>query len=216
MAASPNDADRKSTSSSLDRDNEGDRTPFLISCGILQPEIDKLLADNEIEAQVIYLNKYLHVDYQKLGQAVKASLIKNQPKNPVLVYGDVCLGFKNEMLDLVGECGAIKVDGLNCIDCLLGGRGKLLETDPDHVFLFLTPGWIDFFEQYNTGVREEIREHYSMLKGIILIDTLGNLDEYEERIEEISDLTGLPIVERRKVGLDGLKSVFQEALSRLN
>jgi hypothetical protein len=54
-----------------------------------------------------------------------------------------------------------------------------------------------------------------MLKGIILIDALGDLDDHKEEIDRISDQTGLPILENRDVGLDGIKEIILEAVKRL-
>ena len=48
--------------------------PLLIACGILQPEIEALISDSDIKAEVIFLNKYLHDDYRKLHDALKAAL----------------------------------------------------------------------------------------------------------------------------------------------
>ena len=53
-----------------------------------------------------------------------------------------------------------------------------------------------------------------MLKGIILVDTLGDLEMYRGRIEHFSHQTGLPILEHLTVGLAGLKGVIEEALQR--
>ena len=86
--------------------------PLLISCGILQPEIGALIECKEIEADVVFLNKYLHVDYQKLHNALKASILKHRQRSPVVIYGDVCLGFNGEMQTLMTECEAVKVDAL--------------------------------------------------------------------------------------------------------
>ena len=119
------------------------------------------------------------------------------------------------MRSLLERHGAVKVEALNCIDCLLGGEGKLLEIDPDHLYLFLTPAFIEFTERILSKTREETRRIFSRLKGILLIDSLGNLDEYQDRIRAISDLTGLPILETRKVGLAGLKKVLSNALERV-
>ncbi len=188
--------------------------PCLISCGVLQPEIERLQAQKELKAEVIFLNKYLHTDYKKLLRALKASLHKHRDKRPIVVYGDVCLGFQNEMKELADEYGVVKVDGLNCIDCLLGGRGKLLEIDPAHVYLFLTPAFIDFLENYMHRPKKEIRKMFEMLEGIILIDTLGDLEKYGDRIEQISDRTGLPVLEHKDVGLSGLKTILLETLAR--
>ena len=115
---------------------------------------------------------------------------------------------------LMDRYDAVKVDGLNCIDCLLGGKGKLLEIDPDHKYLFLNPAFIQFAEKIRGKTKKRTRETYSMLDGIILLDAMGDLAAYQERIDEIVDHTGLPILDRKKIGVDGLKNVLLEALDR--
>ena len=105
---------------------------LLISCGILQPEIEVLIDSGKIDAEAVYLNKFLHMNQKKLRAVLKAALNRYRQRNPVVVYGELCLGFKGEMLALMDECGTVNVDGLNCIDCLLGGHRKLFDTDPDH------------------------------------------------------------------------------------
>jgi hypothetical protein len=195
-------------------DRKSRQRPLLISCGILQPEIEALIARQEIEAEAVFLNKYLHVDYRKLHDALKASLRKHRERKPVVVYGDVCLGFNGEMQALMIDCDTIKVDGLNCIDCLLGGRGKLLEIDPDHRLFFLTPAFLEFSENLISGTKEDNRRRFNMLKGIMLVDSLGDMVRQRNRIKHFSDQTGLPVVEHRVVGLDGLKAVVEEALQR--
>ncbi len=188
------------------------QSPLLISCGILQPEIEALIEGKEIEAETIFLNKYLHTDYQKLHDALKASLRKHSRRKPVVIYGDVCMGFNGEMNALMTEYDVVKVDALNCIDCLLGGRGKLLEIDPDHRLFFLTPAFLEFSENLILGTKEDNRRRFSMLKGIILLDSLGDMERHWNRIEHISNQTGLPVLKHWVVGLDGLKAVVQEAL----
>ena len=200
------------TDTALEREEMGKK--LLISCGILQPEIETLIARGTIEADAIFLNKYLHLDYQKLHDALKASLRKYRERKPVVVYGDVCLGFNGEMRILMTEFGAVKVDGLNCIDCLLGGRGKLLDIDPDHKFFFLTPAFIEFSESLMISTREENRRRFNMLKGIILVDSLENMEQYRDRIEHFINQTGLPVLKHMVVGLSGLKNVIEEAIQR--
>jgi len=188
--------------------------PFLISCGVMKKEIKRLIDGGELDADVVFLNKYLHIDYEKLHQALKASVLKHRDKNPLVIYGDVCLGFNDEMNKLVEECGATKVDALNCIDCMLGGSGRLMEVDPDHIYLFLTPAFIEWFEDMNRGTLEETRKMFSMLKGIILVDSMGDLDAFKDRIDQISEQTGLPVLEHKSAGLDGIKSVILKALEK--
>ncbi len=185
---------------------------LLISCGILQPEIEILIDQGLINAEAVFLNKYLHMDYRKLYNSLKASLGKHRKRKPVVVYGDLCLGFNNEMSSLATECGAIKVAGLNCIDCILGGQGKLLDVDPDHHFFFLTPAFIEFSESLITGTRAENRHRFDMLKGIIIVDSLNNMELYRARIEHFSSQTGLPVLAHQVVGLSGLQKVIEEAI----
>ena len=188
--------------------------PFIISCGVMEKEIKQLLKKGELDADAVFLNKYLHINYEKLRQALQTSLLRHRDKKPVVIYGDACLGFNGEMKKLVDECGATKVDALNCIDCMLGGSGRLLEIDPDHIYLFLTPAFIEWFEDMNRGTIEETRKMFSMLKGIILVDSMGDLDAFRDRIDQISKQTGLPVLEHKRAGLDGLKAVILKALEK--
>ena len=191
--------------------------PIMIACGILQEEIDRLLEMGEIDGQVHYLSKGLHTDYGRLEQALNGALKKHLPLAPagiVVVYGDVCLGFNGEMKALMEKHDVVKVDGLNCIDCLLGGKGRLLEIDPEHKMLFLNPAFIGIMDTFWNRPREEIRDMFKMLDGIVLLDALGDLDAYRDQIDAISEKTGLPILERKNIGLGGLKTVLLDALER--
>jgi hypothetical protein len=87
-----------------------------------------------------------------------------------------------------------------------------MEIDPDHSFFFLTPAFIEFSKTLITGTREENRLYFSMLKGIIIVDPLGNMKNHQDRIAHFSDQTGLPVLDHKTVGLSGLESVIGDAL----
>jgi hypothetical protein len=205
---------------------ERNEKPCVISCGILRKEIEYLLEKGDIDAEVHFLSEKLHIGYNLLDRGLSRALKKYRMQSSqgvIVVYGDVCLGFNGEMKVLMDKYDAVKVDALNCIDCLLGGKGKLLEIDPDHKYLFLNPAFIQFMGKTSekrslkptTGrTKEEIRERYGMLDGIILLDAMGDLGSYQTSIDEIADYTGLPILERKDIGLEGLKSILLEALDR--
>jgi len=191
--------------------------PLVISCGILRKEIEQLLENGEIDATVHFLSETLHNDYNRLDRALDGTIkkhLKKSPKGIVVVYGDVCLGFNGEMKQLIDKHDVVKVDALNCIDCLLGGKGKLLEMDPDHKYLFLNSAFIQFAEKIKGNTKEMTREMFSMLDGIVLLDAMGNLDDYQSKIDEIADHTGLPILKRKNIGLEGLKNGLLETLGR--
>ncbi|HKI50348.1 MAG TPA: DUF1638 domain-containing protein [Desulfobacteria bacterium] len=191
--------------------------PCIISCGILRKEIEHLLEKGDMDAEVHFLSEKLHADYNLLERGLNGALKKHQKQSPqgvIVVYGDVCLGFNGEMKALMDQYDVVKVDAVNCIDCILGGKGKLLEMDPDHKYLFLNPAFIRFTEKIRGETKEITREMFSMLDGIVLLDAMGDLDAYQSKIDEIADYTGLPILERKDMGLEGLKSILLEALDR--
>lgn len=192
--------------------------PCLISCGILKEEIEKLVEEGSLDIDLCFLEAGLHYDYDRLEKVLTAAVekrLKNYPKGIIILYGDVCLGFNYEMKELVHKYGLIKVDALNCIDCLLGGKSSLLKIDPEHKYLFLTPAWIDFWNRFEKDSKEDLKKRYGSLKGIILLDSFGNLDDHTTEIEEISDKTGLSIIEKKHIGSDGLKEVITEAINQL-
>jgi len=53
---------------------------------------------------------------------------------------------------------------------------------------------------------------FSGIKGIVLLDTLGNADACKEQIEKLE--TGLTILETKQVGVTNLKHVLKEAIDR--
>jgi Protein of unknown function (DUF1638) len=198
---------------------EGNK-PCLIACGIFREELGRIIDDNGFKADIQYLNPGLHNDPKSLEKALsKAIDLKKRlhQNNIVVVYGDVCLGFQNEMKVFAEKHEVVKVDALNCIDCLLGGKGKLLEIDPKHEYFFLNPAWIEleFGNRDKTKTTQEVREEFSMLSGLYLLDTLGNLDDHNKVIGQISEFTGLPVVERKDIGLDGIRKTVLEAMEQL-
>ncbi len=194
------------------------KNPMVISCSIVKKEIQKLIDSGRLKADVTFLSSRLHYDYSLLKKALKHTIEKslNYGKNKiVVVYGDLCLGFKYEMKELVNDYGIMKVDAVNCVDCLFGGKGHLFKTDPEHKFLFLTPDWIDFWNRYEKS-GGNLKDRYASLKGIILLDTLGDLDNYENDIKKIGRITGLEILEKKNVGIQGLQNVIEEAIGKIN
>jgi len=195
----------------------GKEKPFVLSCSILRDEIQKLIMTGQLDIEVRYLGARLHYDYKRLEKALEKSMektVRNQARKGILIYGDVCLGFAHQIKPLIEKYGFIKVDALNCVDCLLGGKGELLKVDPEHKAFFLTPGWIRFWTSFEKS-RNDLKNRYRMLDGLVLLDSLGNLDDLAHEIEEISRQTGLPVKERQPVGLEGLRDLIAEAVEKL-
>jgi hypothetical protein len=122
------------------------------------------------------------------------------------------------MKQLAEEYDLVKVDALNCLDCLLGGHGKIEEADPNHELMFFDPGMIDFFRDAQKKLKQEgmdeetIRNMFSGIKGIVLLDTLGNAEKCRMEIENLH--TGLNILKTKEVGTKYLKHAILEAIQQ--
>ena len=197
--------------------------PILISCGIMQKEIQKLINKKLLDVESYFLDPGLHVVYSELEKALTSILeehAEHAPNGIIIVYGDMCHPRIKKIVKKYSN--AIKVDALNCIDCLLGGHKKLLEADPQGSHFILSPGWMPSNLKKSKHFRgifdwnmEDIKEQFQHLAGIIIIDSLDNLDELEGDIQEFSVNTGLQVKDTKTVGLNGLKSVIDEATKKL-
>ena len=152
----------------------------IVSCSVLREELQHLVKQGSLEAELVFVSKYFHVDYVTLENNLRKVLEQTQKRfkgKIVLVYGDLCLGQDNEIKKLAKEFGVIKIDAVNCIDCQLGGKGKFFEADPDHNLMFMGPGMIGFFkhakeQMLKEGVEETaFANMFSSIKGIVLLDT---------------------------------------------
>jgi hypothetical protein len=204
----------------VDKNGEDSR-PCLISCSVLKDEIEQLIRQRDLDVNVVYVSKYFHVDYSLVEKNLRRTIERTMPRFPagaIIVYGDLCLGPNGEMKQLASEYGLVKVDALNCVDCLLGGKGKVEEADPSHEFMFMDPGMIDFFrhakeKMLKEGMDEEtFQKMFSGIKGIVLLDTLGNAEKCKREIENLH--LGLTVLETKKVGLENLNIVVLEAIKR--
>ena len=191
----------------------------LVSCSVLREELEKLVKEGGLDAELVFVSKFFHVDYAELENNLRKVLehtLKRFNGQVILVYGDLCLGQDNEMKKLSQEYGVAKVDALNCIDCQLGGKGKFLEAEKEHNLMFMGPGMIGFFK----GMKEKMLKNgvdeatftnmFSGIKGFVLLDTCGDGDEWRMELEKLG--MGLEVIETRKIGLENIKRVVLDAM----
>ena len=198
--------------------------PLLISCGILRQEIEKLIEEQSLDVEPYFLDAGLHVVYAELEKELTSVLEKSAeyaPNGIIVVYGDMCHPRIKKIAKKYNN--TIKVDALNCIDCLLGGHKKLLQADPKCSHFYLSPGWMPSNLKKTAGFREifdwnieDVKDQFEDLSGLIIIDSLDNLDTFKSDIEEFSYHTGLEVKDTKVVGLDGLKAVIDEAIKKLH
>jgi hypothetical protein len=193
----------------------------LVSCSVLKGELQQLVKDGRLDAELVFVSKYFHVDYEEVEKNLRKILeatLKRFDGKVVLVYGDLCLGQNGEMKRLTDEYGVVKVDAANCVDCQLGGGGKFFEADPEHNLMFMGPGMIEFFKHMKERLKKEGIDEaafagmFSGIKGIVLLDTCGNAKECRDELEKSG--VGLAILETREIGLENLRQVVCNAIQR--
>lgn len=193
--------------------------PCIISCSVLKDEIEKLAKEGKLDADLLFVSKHFHVDYAQIEKHLRPVIekaLKTHPENVILVYGYLCLGTDNEMKKLADEYGVAMVDALNCIDCQLGGKGAFLEADHNQDLLFLSPGMTGFFRHLQETLQKEgmdqaaFKQFFSGLRGIVILDTLGNADELKLEIEKLG--TDLEVLVTKHVGCQNVRNLIQEAL----
>ena len=194
----------------------------LVSCSVLKEEIQQLVKQKSIDAEVVYVSKFFHIDYVAVEQNLRKVLeqtLKRFKGKVVLVYGDLCLGQDNEMKKLAQEYGITKVDAVNCIDCQLGGKGKFFEADPEHNLMFMGPGMIGFFKHAKEQMLKEGVDEAAFLnmfggiKGFVLLNTCGNADRMREDLEKSG--LNVMVLETKEVGLEGVKQVILDAIEQI-
>ena len=193
----------------------------IVSCSVLKEEIQQLIKQGSLDAEVVYVSKFFHIDYSAVERNLRKILeqtLKRFKGKIVLVYGDLCLGQDNEMKKLAQEYGVVKVDAVNCIDCQLGGKGKFFEADPEHNLMFMGPGMIGFFkhakeQMLKEGVDEAaFLNMFSGIKGFVLLNTCGDSEKMREDLQK----SGLKVevLETREIGLEGVKQVIMDAIEQ--
>ena len=193
----------------------------LVSCSVLKEELRELVNNGSLDAELVFVSKYFHVDYLALEKNLRKVIEKTLKRfkgKVVLIYGDLCLGQDDEMSKISKEYGVVKIDALNCIDCQLGGKGKSIEADPEHNLMFMGPGMISFFKHMKEkmlkeGVDEAMFSNmFSGIKGLVLLDTCDEAETHEAELKRIG--MGLKILEIRKIGLENVRNVVLDAIER--
>ena len=48
--------------------------PYLICCGILRKEVERLIEDNKLPVEPVFLDAGLHADFGELGKRLKQAI----------------------------------------------------------------------------------------------------------------------------------------------
>ncbi|MGE5187464.1 MAG: DUF1638 domain-containing protein [Betaproteobacteria bacterium] len=192
----------------------------LVSCSVLKRELQNLVKEGKLDAELVFVSKNFHVDYTMLETNLRKVLEHTKKRSTdkiILVYGDLCLGTNGEMKKLAEKYGVAKIDALNCIDCQLGGKGAFEVADPEHHLMFMGPGMIEFFKDMKANLLQQGFDEssfagmFSGVEGFVILDTCGDGEKWKAELAEIG--MGVPVIETRKIGCGGVLSVVADAIN---
>jgi hypothetical protein len=189
----------------------------IISCGIFQWELEKVLPEIEKELgreiRTKLLSPALDVSEAKLETALKEGLafFDNQPCG--WLYGSMC---HTNMADLAKESGSVYPKPANCAALFLGTEKKK-ELDAQGNFYYLSSGglrlWRSIYQEERGWDETDGRINFGYFEKIIVLDT-GIFEITDEALFEFFDFAQVP-VEVEPISLDHFKSVVLDLCRRL-
>jgi Protein of unknown function (DUF1638) len=185
----------------------------MVGCGILQKEVDFLIAKNGWKVETQFLDSALHNYLNRLSTELEATLDFNEQKgrSTVVFYGS-CHPLMDNILQ---RHATVRTQGQNCIVMLLG-FDRFMEELAKGAY-FLLESWALTWEPMiteafgkNLAVVREI--FHSSHKYIIAIRTPCSTD-FRLAAEAAAAFVDLPL-QWLDVGLEHLESVLEDAIAR--
>lgn len=197
----------------MDKKKGKKKLSICICCGVLEKEIRRIFADEELDIELLVLSSDFHMKPAKLS-GVMGDVLRSIDTKPVLaVYGDCHPEIKKMQTD--GDI--LKLKGVNCVELLLGSE-LYHKYRKGGTFFFLpewTLRWKDLFiDQLGFDDQKTAGDFFNdMHSRFIYIDT-GIIPVPQKTLDEISHYLSISI-EVIHINLDQLKknilSTLEEA-----
>lgn len=188
---------------------------FILSCGVFEPELNKILEDIKKEKlfkediNVKYLPFGLHTNLDKLKSVITSSLDCIQSDKIVLLYGSKCHYMFHEFLK--GYDNLITFKDSNCMELIIGDEIK-----NNHDNLYITPGWVIKFDELNKFIKAvdiyDIRQQYGQYDNVIIGDT-GVCEFTDDMIFDLFEKIQVPI-EIQKTDINNFKNKIIDAIEK--
>lgn len=183
----------------------------LVGCGILQKEVNFLIAKNNWPLATDFLPASLHIDFNRLAGALKEGLSRHAEEQTIVFYG-ACHPRMDNMLN---EAGTLRTLGQNCVEMLLGTEEFNRELANGAYFLL-----DDWVRNWDAVIAKTFGSNIDVIRDIfhdqhrylLCLRTPQSVD-FKLEAAHISAMLDLP-VQWRDVGLDHLENVLQTAISR--
>lgn len=182
-------------------------TTKVLSCKILQKELETLAEEFDFELQFIDAGQ--HVNPDNLAITIKNRLNQLEEHSLILIFGNLCF---TDMEPITKPFNTTMPGVNNCIEMVADPDTIAALRDEAQSF-FMTPGWLENWEViFKEGLKWDsidARQNFGLYERIVLFDT-GVTSLNDEMILEFYDYTQVP-VEIVPVGLDRLRSLLKQA-----
>lgn len=185
----------------------------LIGCGIFQAEIDHILAEENLDLDINWLEVGLHDNVERLEETLEQAAAmgeKGDGQSPFFLYGTACLP---EMKPFAQKLGATVLPVRNCLAALVGDA-KLKELEQNRT-LVASPGWVRKMWLGRAGTAggwtaDDYRMQFGRYDLILVLDP-GLNPLTDEEIITCFDLVQVPI-EVQPCGLEYFRQLFLDFL----
>lgn len=175
----------------------------IISCGILEYEINTVIKKLEINPKVIFLPSKLHISPLKLETQLEHVLQKVDDVNTYVVYGKC----SSHMDKIINAYNAKRIQGENCYEMVAGTQFyQLLEEEPGTFFLL--PKFCLHYDSLIDDLKlKEMKDTYfKNYTRCVFLDT----HVISVSCKKISEILGLPFI-RIQVGI----KIFKKRVNAL-
>ncbi|MEI6559494.1 MAG: DUF1638 domain-containing protein [Rhodospirillaceae bacterium] len=183
--------------------------PLILGCGIFRKEVAYLVRKNGWRIDTAFIDSGLHYSFHKLGRGLTGSLAKRTGREIIVFYG-CCHPLMDRM---VADAHAIRVQGQNCIDILLGR--ERFDRELAAGAYFLLEDWAVRWDEITGrvfGSRPEIiQEIFQGDRRTMLALRTPCSGDFTAAAERAATLVGLPLI-WEDVGLDHLEETLRVAI----
>lgn len=185
---------------------------LLIGCGILAREIRSVIARNGWPLETVLFDSALHNDFVSLEDSLASTLNACGANHTIVFYG--CC--HPRMDEIVAGAAAIRTQGQNCVEMLLGPDIFARELEAGAYFLFepWARNWLHVISgSFGTTQPDVIRAIFGEDRRYLLGVRTPCSGDFTAAAERASHSAGLPL-RWMDVSLDHLEQTLRDALAR--
>ncbi|MDR3123439.1 MAG: DUF1638 domain-containing protein [Treponema sp.] len=192
------------------------RTIPVLSCGIYQLELERILPEIEEELgadlRVRYLPPALDVNETRLAAAIAEGLAeqgaRDAGKTLALLYGRMC---HTDMAGITRGSGAVYPGAANCVEAFLSPEKKRELDATGNVYYLTMSGlklWREIYQQGHGWDAADARMNFGSFDRIVVLDC-GLFEITDEALFDFFEFVQVP-VETMPITLDYFKSVVMD------